>query len=293
MGGSFFALKSPKKAHKPRHWPLKSGTSNAQNIQKMLSKIIQSRRGIISRRTLATIFGVLGFIFITCLIGLYVLGRTAPQILDSTLKAKADAGFICELNQSNLVLGNLDLRDVKIQSPGRWKEKQFLSIKKIKCELNPLTFILGGSRHFKNVELDIDKIVLVGTQDYMRDNNAQDILKGLKSVSSEKNAEPGKSTPSEEPQNKPFKIDNLRLRVGQIVILVESNNKPTEIVVNNNFNFVFEAKDITEKNYQTMVSLPLGAKVLTKAATLAPRLMMDITNRNIRQSITEKILEIK
>jgi hypothetical protein len=41
------------------------------------------------------------------------------------------------------------------------------------------------------------------------------------------------------------------------------------------------------------VSLPLGAKVLTKATTLAPRLMMDITNRNIRQSITEKILEIK
>ena len=226
--------------------------------------------------------------------GLYVLGRTAPQILDSTLKAKADAGLICEFNQSNLVLGNLDLRGVKIQSPGRWKEKQFLSIKTIKCELNPLTFILGGSRHFKNVELDIDKIVLVGKQDYMRDNNAQDILKGLKSISSEKNTEAVKSTPSEEPQsNKPFKIDNLRLRVGQIIILVESNNKPTEIIVNNNFNFVFEAKDITEKNYQTIVSLPLGTKVLTKAATLAPRLMMDITNRNIRQSITEKILEFK
>jgi hypothetical protein len=160
--------------------------------------------------------------------------------------------------------------------------------------LNPLTFILGGSRHFKNVEVDIDKIILVGSRDYMRDNNAQDILKGLKSAQPENvNHSPTSSEPTADQPKKAFKIDNLRLRVGQIVVVVEEDNKPAEIVVNNNFNFVFEAKDITEKNYQNIVSLPLGAKVLTKAATLAPRLMMDITNRNIRQSITEKFLEKK
>ncbi len=259
----------------------------------MLSKIIQSRKGIISRRVLALIFGVTAFVFLTSLIGLYVLGRTAPQILDSALKTKADSGFICEVNQSNLILGNLDLQGVKISSPGRWKEKQFLTIKTIKCELNPLTFILGGSRHFKNVELDIEKIVLVGSRDYMKDNNAQDILKGLKSSQVEKANDSSMTEPTESQPKKPFKIDNLRLRVGQIVVMVEGDHGPTETVVNNNFNFVFEAKDITEKNYERMVSFPLGTKVLTKAATLAPRLMMDITNRSIRQSITEKILEIK
>ena len=260
----------------------------------MFSSHNHSRKGIISRRVLALIFGVTTFIFLTSLIGLYVLGRTAPQILDSALKSKADSGLVCEINQSNLILGNLDLQGIKISSPGRWKEKQFLSIKTIKCELNPLTFILGGSRHFKNVELDIDKIVLVGSRDYMKDNNAQDILKGLKSVPPENVSEPSvPSEPGVDQPKKSFKIDNLRLRVGQIIVVVEDGNKPAEIVVNNNFNFVFEAKDITEKNYQKMVSLPLGAKVLTKAATLAPRLMMDITNRNIRQSITEKFLEKK
>jgi hypothetical protein len=260
----------------------------------MFSSHNHSRKGIISRRVLALIFGVTIFIFLTSLIGLYVLGRTAPQILDSALKSKADSGLVCEINQSNLILGNLDLQGIKISSPGRWKEKQFLSIKTIKCELNPLTFILGGSRHFKNVELDIDKIVLVGSRDYMKDNNAQDILKGLKSAPAENLNEPSApSEPSVDQPKKSFKIDNLRLRVGQIIVVVEDGNKPAEIVVNNNFNFVFEAKDITEKNYQKMVSLPLGAKVLTKAATLAPRLMMDITNRNIRQSITEKFLEKK
>jgi len=202
--------------------------------------------------------------------------------------------LVCEINQSNLILGNLDLQGIKISSPGRWKEKQFLSIKTIKCELNPLTFILGGSRHFKNVELDIDKIVLVGSRDYMRDNNAQDILKGLKSSPVENvNEAPSRSEPAIDQPKKPFQIDNLRLRVGQIIVVVEDGNKPAEIVVNNNFNFVFEAKDITEKNYQRMVSLPLGAKVLTKAATLAPRLMMDISNRSLRRSITEKFLENK
>jgi len=260
----------------------------------MFSSHNHSRKGIIPRRVLALIFGVTIFIFLTSLIGLYVLGRTAPQILDSALKSKADSGLVCEINQSNLILGNLDLQGIKISSPGRWKEKQFLSIKTIKCELNPLTFILGGSRHFKNVELDIDKIVLVGSRDYMKDNNAQDILKGLKSAPAENLNEPSApSEPSVDQPKKSFKIDNLRLRVGQIIVVVEDGNKPAEIVVNNNFNFVFEAKDITEKNYQKMVSLPLGAKVLTKAATLAPRLMMDITNRNIRQSITEKFLEKK
>jgi len=260
----------------------------------MLQRIIQSRKGLISRRVLALVFGLTIFVFFTCLIGLYVLGRTAPQILDSALKGKADSGFICESNQSNLILGKLDLQGVKIVSPERWKEKQFLSIKTIKCELNPLTFILGGSRHFKNVELDIDKIVLVGTRDYMKDNNAQDILKGLKSPQVEqKNEANASADPGDSQPKKPFKIDNLRLRVGQIIIIVEDANGTSETVVNNNFNFVFEAKDITEKNYQRLVSLPLGAKVLTKAATLAPRLMMDITNKSIRQSITEKILEKK
>ncbi len=252
------------------------------------------RKGIISRRVLALIFGLTTFIFLTCLIGLYVLGITAPQILDSALKTRADSGLVCEINQSNLILGNLDLRGIKISSPGRWNEKQFLSIKTIKCELNPLTFILGGSRHFKNVELDIDKIVLVGTRNYMKENNAQDILKGLKSAQAENpNETPASSEPEVDNPKKPFKIDNLRLRVGQIIVVVEDGNRPAETVVNNNFNFIFEAKDITEKNYQKMVSLPLGAKVLTKAATLAPRLMMDISNRNIHQSITEKILEKK
>ncbi len=260
----------------------------------MTSPHLQSRKGIISRRVLALIFGVMTFIFLTCVIGLYVLGRTAPQILDSALRTKADSALVCEINQSNLILGNLDLQGIKISSPGRWNEKQFLSIKTIKCELNPLTFIFGGSRHFKNVELDIDKIVLVGSRDYMKDNNAQDILKGLRSTQVEnKNESPASSEPTVDQPKKPFKIDNLRLRVGQIVVVVEDGNRPAETVVNNNFNFVFEAKDITEKNYQKIVSLPLGAKVLTKAATLAPRLMMDITNRNIRQSITEKILEKK
>ncbi len=258
----------------------------------MTSTRIHSRKGIISRRVLALVFGVTTFIFLICLIGLYVLGRTAPQILDTALKNKADSGLVCEINQSNLIFGNLDLQGIKISSPGRWNEKQFLSIKTIKCELNPLTFIFGGSRHFKNVELDIDKIVLVGSRDYMKDNNAQDILKGLKSTAAEKvNESPAPSEPEVDQPKKSFKIDNFRLRVGQIVVVVEDGNRPAEIVVNNNFNFVFEAKDITEKNYQKMVSLPLGAKVLTKAATLAPRLMMDISNRNIRQSITEKFLE--
>jgi len=261
---------------------------------KMFSTNFQLRKGIISRRAMSYIFGLSVFIFITCLIGLYVLGRTTPQILDSVLRTKADSSLVCEINQSNLIFGNLDLQGIKISSPGRWKEKQFLSIKTIKCELNPLSFIWGGGRHFKNVELDIDKIVLVGTSDYMKDNNAQDILKGLKSAQPEKPNEPAQPTTPEVSQPKrPFKIDNLRLRVGQIVVVVETGHGSSETVVNNNFNFVFEAKDITEKNYERLVSFPLGAKVLTKAATLAPRLMMDISNRSIRQSITEKILENK
>ena len=240
------------------------------------------------------VVGITLFITVICLIGLYVLGRMAPQILDSVLKNKADSGLVCEINQSNLILGNLDLQGIKISSPGRWKENQFLSIKAIKCELNPFSFIWGGGRHFKNVELDIDKIVLVGTRDYMKDNNAQDILRGLKSGQLEKTKESTEISDSGASQPKrPFKIDNLRLRVGQIIIVVEGDRGPSETVVNNHFNFVFEAKDITEKNYESVVSFPLGAKVLTKAATLAPRLMMDISNRKIRQSITEKILEIK
>lgn len=235
-----------------------------------------------------------GLLFLISLIGLYVLGRFTPQILNATLQAKAGASFICESNGSNLIFGNLELKDVKITSPERWKETQFLNIKTFKIELNPWTFIIGGSRHFKNVELDIERIVLVGKADYLKDNNAQDILKGLKSGGSS-TASPARdySSVDKESPRPPFKIDNLKLRVGKIIIIVEEENKPAQVIVNNNFNFAFEANDITEKNYQNIVSLPLGAQVLTKAVKLAPRLMMDITDRNIRRSITEKFIEIK
>ena len=46
---------------------------------------------------------------------------------------------------------------------------------------------------------------------------------------------------------------------------------------------------MTENNFGTVVSSPLGQAALQKAGDVAPQLIMDITRERLRRSITEKL----
>ncbi len=251
-----------------------------------------SRTGSISRRILAILGGVVLFVVVAGALVLWAVGRFSPNLIDATLVAKSGARLVCEENNTNFLVGRLEFRNASVTSPTRWKEKSFLKIKTLHLELSPLSFLGNGPRVISRAELDVDQLVLVGRGDYMKDNNAQDILRGLKSgelaVKSAGSAE-ASSTEAPSPRQ-PFKIESLRVRIGQVKIIVEEPNRAPVVVVDRNFNFVFEANNITDKNLVESLTAPLGQKALTQATALVPELVMDITNRNLRRSITEKIL---
>lgn len=251
-----------------------------------------SRKGSVSRRVLAILGGVMLFAVVLGALAVWALGRFSPNLIDATLVARAGARLVCEENNTNFLVGRLEFRNASVSSPTRWKEKSFLKIKTLQLELNPLTFLGIGPRVIRRAELDVDQLVLVGRGDYMKDNNAQDILRGLKSGDLKVQAEPAEATTQAEAPStrQPFKIDSLRVRIGRVKVIVEESNRAPVVVIDRNFNFVFEANNITDKNLVESLTAPLGQKALAQAAAIAPDLMMDITDRKLRRSITEKIL---
>jgi hypothetical protein len=249
-----------------------------------------TRFGIVSRRLLKLLAGVLVFLILVSVIGLWLVGRFAPTILDTALSTKAGAGLTCETNQTNLLVGRLSLENFQITNPSRWQEKSFLKVKSLKIDLNPLSFIGGGARHIQQLECDIDELVLVGSKRYMKDNNAQDILRALKGEASPASSAAKPDTENEPTPKKSFLIDNARIRVGHVKIIVETEGRAPEVILDREFNFVFEAKNVTEKNLNQTVTIPLGAQALASVAVVAPRLSMEIANHELRKSITEKLL---
>ncbi len=250
-----------------------------------------TRLGLVSRRFLKLLAGVLVFLILVSVIGLWLVGRFAPTILDTALSTKAGAGLTCETNQTNLLVGRLSLENFQITNPSRWQEKSFLKVKSLKIDLNPLSFIGGGTRHIQQLECDIDELVLVGSKRYMKDNNAQDILRALKGEASSASSSAVKSNTENEPTSKKsFLIDNALIRVGHVKIIVETEDRAPEVILDREFNFVFEAKNVTEKNLNQTVTIPLGAQALASVAVVAPRLSMEIANHELRKSITEKLL---
>jgi hypothetical protein len=251
-----------------------------------------SRPGNVSRRILAILGGVVLFIVVASALALWAVGRFSPNLLDATLVARSGARLVCEENNTNFLVGRLEFHNATVSSPARWKEKSFLKIKTLHLDLSPLSFLGDGPRIIKRAELDVDQLVLVGRGDYMKDNNAQDILRGLKSGDLQVKSAPATDAAPVEAVSarQPFKIESLRVRIGRVKVIVEEPNRAPVVVIDRNFNFVFEANNITDKNLMESLTAPLGQKALTQAAVIAPDLMMDITDRKLRRSITEKIL---
>jgi hypothetical protein len=62
------------------------------------------------------------------------------------------------------------------------------------------------------------------------------------------------------------------------------------VLLDQDINFVFEARDVTDRNEKETVQKPLQAmlqKELTKAATM---LLFDVGSQRLRPSVTEKLL---
>lgn len=246
-----------------------------------------TRLGSALRKLLTMLCGVALFLVMVGLLGVWALGRFSPKLLDSTLATKTGAHLAVEANDTNLFAGRLAYAGLTITNPTRWSEKEFLKVRRLALDLELMTFFEGGSQVVNDAELDIEHLTIVGKADFLKDNNAKDIFNGLKSAPSATTPPPAPGPPG---PKQPFLIKHLRVRVDRITIISGDGTDRRKVVVDQAFNYVFEARDITERNFDEKVSRPMGTQAVQAAVQQQPELMLDLARERLRQSVTEKLL---
>jgi hypothetical protein len=246
-----------------------------------------TRLGSALRKLLTMLCGVALFLVMVGLLGVWALGRFSPKLLDSSLATKSGAHLSVESNDTNLFAGRLSYGGLTITNPTRWSEKEFLKVRRLAIDLDLLTFFEGGSQVVNAAELDIAHLTIVGKADFLADNNAKDIFNGLKSAPV---ADAPKPAPGPPGAKQPFLIKNLRVRIDRITVISGDGTERRKVVVDQAFDFVFEARDITERNFDEKVSRPMGAQAVQAAVQQQPQLMLDLARERLRRSVTEKLL---
>jgi hypothetical protein len=249
-----------------------------------------ARPGNVPRRVLSLLGGVILFIILAAALSVWSVGRFTPGLLDSTLSSKSGAHLAVESNDTNLFVGRVSLANFTVTNPSRWTDARFLKGKRLLLDLDPTTFLGNGRRIVHTLELDIDELTLVGKEDYLKDNNAQDIFRGLKSADT---PPPPPGQPAVDTPRTPFLIERLRLRVGHITVIAADGTPQRRVVIDRQFDLVFEAQNITDANLEETLTGPLGKQVVAQTPAASAGLLFDLTKDKIRTSITEKLLNEK
>jgi len=260
------------------------------HTQPMPSARSIARPGNVSRRVLSLLGGVILFIVLAAALAVWSVGRFAPSLLDSTLSSKSGAHLAVESNETNLFVGRVSFTDFTVTNPSRWTDARFLKGKRLRLDLDPATFIGTGRRIVHSLDLDIDELTLVGKEDYLKDNNAQDIFRGLKAADT---PPPPAGQPVVDPPRTPFLIEKFRLRGGRITVIAADGTPQRRVVIDRQFDLVFEAQNITDVNLEETLTGPLGKQVVAQTPATSAGLLFDLTKDKIRTSITEKLLNEK
>jgi len=243
----------------------------------------QSRPGSALRKLLAVLCGIALFLILFGALGVWALGRYSPRLLDASLSGQSGAHLTVEDNQTNLFVGRVDYAGLVITNPSRWQEREFLRVKRLVLDVDPLTFVEGGGQVVNEAVLDIDRVTIVGKADFLSDNNAKDIGNGLKGPATS-------PTPTTEPAKpaQPFLIKHLRVRVGRITVISGDGSAARRVVVDQDFAYDFEARDVTDQNFNAKVSGPMGQQALQTALRRQPELMFELAREKLRRPSREE-----
>jgi hypothetical protein len=243
----------------------------------------QSRPGSALRKLLAVLCGIALFLILFGALGVWALGRYSPRLLDASLSGQSGAHLTVEDNQTNLFVGRVDYAGLVITNPSRWQEREFLRVKRLVLDVDPLTFVEGGGQVVNEAVLDIDRVTIVGKADFLSDNNAKDIGNGLKGPATS-------PTPTTEPTKpaQPFLIKHLRVRVGRITVISGDGSAARRVVVDQDFAYDFEARDVTDQNFNAKVSGPMGQQALQTALRRQPELMFELAREKLRRPSREE-----
>jgi len=204
-------------------------------------------------------------------LGVWLAGRSLPSLADSFLSGRQAGGLTCETNATNLFVGRIHLENVALLNPPRYREREALRIRRLVLDVEPASFAGDGRREIEEMEIDLDRVTLVGGGDVMRDNNLTELGRLLASP------EGPAAEPSGEPaRSADFRIRSLKVRVGGITLIQGPAEGPGRVILREDRGLAFEASDVTAENFGSTVLLPmLGA--VTQRSLSNPELMRELT----------------
>jgi len=243
----------------------------------------QSRPGSALRKLLMVLCGIALFLVLVGALGVWALGRYSPRLLDASLSGQSGAHLTVEDNQTNLFVGRVDYAGLVITNPSRWQEREFLRVKRLVLDVDPLTFVEGGGQVVNEAVLDIERVTIVGKADFLSDNNAKDIGNGLKGPAT---SPPPATEPAKPAQ--PFLIKHLRVRVGRLTVISGDGSAARRVVVDQDFAYDFEARDVTDQNFDAKVTGPMGQQALQTALRRQPELMFELAREKLRRPSREE-----
>ena len=213
--------------------------------------------------------------------GVWVVGRSIPSALDSTLASQGNSGLTCETNDTNLFVGRIDLAGLTVLNPPDFKEREFLRVRRLVVDVEPASFLADGRRVIDELTLDIDRVTLVGKGgDLLSDNNATAIAKAFRR--SAKASASSEAAPAAKSGND-FIIRRLKIRVGGVTLLQEEAGR-RQVLLSDNEGLAFEASDVTAQNIGDTVIAPLGGLALTRAAATSPESILELGRRQIERN---------
>jgi hypothetical protein len=221
-------------------------------------------------------------LLVLAVLGVWLAGRSIPSIVHSALFDQAKSGFICEKNDSNLFIGRIDLADASILNPPEFYDREFVHVRRLVVAVDAGTFLGDGRRVIDEVTLDLDRINLVSKGDIFSDNNASALAKAF-SKSAKKNKNGAKSSSSNDAPAAGFVIRRLLIRVGGVTILQDNGNRAGTVMLKDDHEMSFEAKDVTAENLSDSVLRPLAGIALTRAAAANPETLLEQARRQVER----------
>lgn len=204
--------------------------------------------------------------------GVWIAGRALPTLAAGVLTSRTGADLACGDNSTNLFLGRVDLGDLVLGNPEGYGPGEAVRIKRLVVDLDPASFLTDGTRVIEEVELDLDRVTLVGKGDLATDNNLAAIAKAWQASAG--TSEPAADATSAPGQAPGFVIRKLRLRVGGVTLAEALPGGSQRVILKEDRGLEFVAADVTQDNLASTVIAPVTAAAMSRAAT-RPELIFD------------------
>lgn len=204
--------------------------------------------------------------------GIWVAGRALPTLAAGVLNSRTGVDLACGANETNLFVGRVDLGDLVLGNPEGFGPGESVRVRRLVVDLDAASFLSEGTRVIEELELDLDRVTLIGRGDLATDNNLGALAKAWQA-----SAGPGSGPAVGEPADAAgpgFVIRKLRLRVGGVTLAESLPGGTQRVILKEDRGLEFMATDVTQDNLASTVVAPLTAAAMSRAAT-RPELLFD------------------